>query len=159
MPSLRMRRSLAVAAACLSLTVAACTPVEKKKPLSEEQASTNVCDQLALVEQALAKVSALKPTSTVGDAETAGKDLRQALKGLSKAENTLEAMRVKDFQKQAKAFSKELKAMTKEKDTTLEAAAAALQPKAAPVIAAHKALKAAVKCDAPAAAAGGTEAK
>jgi len=128
-----MRRSLAVAAACLSLALVACSPVEKKKKtkvVTEQQATVNVCDQLVKVGAALEASAALTPTSTVGDAEAAGKQLRTALKGL----------------KQAKAFNKELKKVSKEKQLTLDEAAKTLKPQADSVIAAHKELQAAVQC-------------
>jgi hypothetical protein len=150
-----MRRSLTVAAACLSLALVACSPVEKKKKnkvVSEQQATVDVCDQLAKVGAALEASAALQPTSTVGEAETAGKNLRTALKGLKQAETTLEEARLKDFQEKAQAFNKQLKTVAKEKQLTLEEAAQTLKPQAESVIAAHKELKAAVQCDSPAAA-------
>jgi len=144
---LPMRRSLAVAAACLSLALAACSPVEKKnKVVTEQQATVNVCDQLVKVGAALETSAALTPTSTVGDAEAAGKQLRTALKGLKQAEVTLEAARVEAFQKQAQAFNQELKKVSKEKQLTLEEAAKTLKPQADSVVAAHKELQAAVQC-------------
>jgi hypothetical protein len=106
----------------------------------------NVCDQLVKVGAALEASAALTPTSTVGDAEAAGKQLRTALKGLKQAEVTLEAERVEAFQKQAKAFNKELKKVSKEKQLTLEEAAKTLKPQADSVVAAHKELQAAVQC-------------
>ncbi|MEY3751248.1 MAG: hypothetical protein RLZZ11_372 [Cyanobacteriota bacterium] len=150
-----MRRSLAIAAACLSLALVACSPVEKKKKhkeASEQQATVDVCEQLTKVGTALEASAALKPTSTVGDAEAAGKQLRTALKGLKQAEVTLEADRMAAFQKQAQAFNKELKKVSKEKQLTLEEAAKTLKPQADSVIAAHKQLKAAVQCNGAAAA-------
>jgi hypothetical protein len=153
---LPMRRTLAVAAACLSLALVACSPVEKKKKnkmVTEQQATVDVCDQLVKVGAALETSAALKSTSTVGEAEAAGKQLRAALKGLKQAEVTLEATRVEAFQKQANAFNKELKKVAKDKQLTLEAAAATLKPQAESVIAAHKELQAAVQCDAKPAAA------
>lgn len=146
---LPMRRSLAVAAACLSLALVACSPVEKKKKnkvVTEQQATVNVCDQLVKVGTALEASAALTPTSTVGDAEAAGKQLRTALKGLKQAEVTLEEARVEAFQKQAQAFNKELKKVSKEKQLTLEEAAKTLKPQADSVIAAHKELQAAIQC-------------
>lgn len=145
-----MRRSLTVAAACLSLALVACSPVEKKKKnkvVSEQQATVDVCDQLAKVGTALEASAALKPSSTVGEAEAAGKTLRTALKGLKQAETTLEEVRLKDFQEKAQAFNKQLKTVAKEKQLTLEEAAATLKPQAESVLAAHKELKAAVQCD------------
>jgi hypothetical protein len=150
-----MRRSLTVAAACLSLALVACSPVEKKKKnkvVTEQQATVDVCDQLANVGAALEASAALKPSSTVGEAEAAGKNLRTALKGLKQAETTLEEARLKDFQAKAQAFNKQLKTVAKDKQLTLEEAAATLKPQAESVLAAHKELKAAVQCDGEAAA-------
>jgi len=145
-----MRRSFAVAAVCLSLALVACSPVEKKKKnkvATEQQATVDVCDQLTKVGAALEATAALKPSSTVGEAEAAGKQLRAALKGLKQADTTLEEARLADFQKQAQAFNKQLKTVAKEKNLTLEAAAKTLKPQADSVIAAHKELQAAVQCD------------
>ena len=152
---LPMRRSLAIAAACLSLALVACSPVEKKKKnkvATEQQATVDICDQLTKVGAALQASAALKPTSTVGEAEAAGKQLRTALKGLNQAETTLEEARLEAFQKQAKAFNKELKKVSKEKQLTLEEAAKTLKPQADSVVAAHKELQAAVQCNGKAAA-------
>jgi hypothetical protein len=144
---LPMRRSLAIAAACLSLALVACSPDEKKnKVVTEQQATENVCDQLVKVGTALEASAALTPASTVGDAEAAGEQLRTALTGLKQAEVTLEEARVEAFQKQAQAFNKELKKVSKEKQLTLEEAAKTLKPQADSVVAAHKELQAAVEC-------------
>ena len=143
-----MRRSLArlSAAAGLSLALAACTPVANKKAPNEQQATAEVCTQLSQVDAALETAAALKPTSTVGEAEAAGKALRQAVKALKQSENSLEAARLQDLRSKSKAFSKELKAVAKDKKLTLEEAANTLKPKAQEVIAAHQALKAGVTC-------------
>ena len=152
-----MRRSLAVAAACLSLALVACSPIDTKKKknkvVTEQQATTDVCDQLAKVGEALAASNALEPSSTVGEAQTAAKNLRSALKGLKQAESNLEAARLQAFQTQAKAFNKEVAAVSKDKDITLAAAASKLKPQAASLIAAHKELAASVECEAKEAAA------
>ena len=145
-----MRRTLAVAAACLSLSLAACSSAQKTDTStmpSEQQATAAVCDQLAAVGTALEASSALEPTSTVGEAEAAGEQLRTALAGLNQAEVTLEATRFAAFQKQAQAFNKQLQAVAQEKKLTLEEAAKTLKPQAESVVAAHKELKAAVQCD------------
>ena len=152
-----MRRSLAAAAACLSLALVACSPAEKDKKtkvMTEQQATATVCDQLAMVGSALEASAALTPTSTVGDAEAAGQQLRTALEGLKQAEVTLEAVRLEAFQTQAQAFNKELEKVSKEKQLTLEEAAKTLKPQTDSVVAAHKELQAAVQCtgQAPAAA-------
>ena len=152
---LPMRRSLAIATACLSLALGACSPAEKKaenQVATEQQATVDVCDQLTKVGAALQASAALKPTSTVGDAEAAGEQLRTALQGLNEAETTLEEARLDAFQKQAKAFNKELKKVSKEKQLTLEEAAKTLKPQADSVVAAHKELQAAVHCNGKAAA-------
>ena len=144
-----MRRTLAAAA--LSLSLAACSSAqntETTKLPSEEQAIAAVCDQLNAVGTALEASSALTPTSTVGEAEAAGEQLRTALEGLNQAETTLEETRLAAFQKQAQAFNNQLQAVAKEKQLTLEEAAKTLKPQADSVVAAHKELKAAVQCDA-----------
>ena len=150
-----MRRSLAVATACLSLALVACSAAEKNKQskeLTEQQAAADVCTQLAKVGTALEASAALKPSSTVGEAEAAGESLQMALDGLNQAEVTLEQTRFKAFQEKAQAFNAQLKTVAKDKKLTLEAAAETLKPQAESVLAAHKELKAAVQCDGAAAA-------
>ena len=143
-----MRRTLAVAA--LSLSLAACSSAqntETSKLPSEQQATAVVCDQLTAVGTALEASSSLTPTSTVGEAEAAGEQLRTALEGLNQAETTLEETRLAAFQKQAQAFNEKLQAIAKEKQLTLEEAAKTLKPQADSVVVAHKELKSAVQCD------------
>ena len=150
-----MRRSLAVATACLSLALVACSPAAKKKPtaaITEQQATADVCSKLAKVGSALEASAALKPSSTVGEAETVGENLQMALDALNQAEVTLEQTRFKAFQEKAQAFNTQLKQVAKDKQLTLEAAAETLKPQAESVVAAHQELKAAVQCDGAAAA-------
>ena len=144
-----MRPSLLAATALLCLGLIGCSKNPEK---AEKKAEGNVCSQLANVGVALEQSAALTPTSTVGEAEAAGKALRKTLKQLKTSETQLEQLRLDDFNAKAKAFRKDVAAVAKDKKMTLEAAAGTLKAKAAPVIAAHKALSASVNCDQPAAA-------
>ena len=98
-------------------------------------------------------MAALKPTSTVGEATAADRALATALSGLETAEQKLEQLRLQNFQTQLKAFKGEVAQVASNKNQTLEQAAETLKAKAAPVIAARRALSTAVKCEEPAAAA------
>ena len=144
-----MRRVPFLAAGLAALALAACQPVAQKQP-SETVASADVCTELMHVAEALEHINALKPTSTVGEAQTANKHLGKALKGLNGAETELEKARLATFQAKLKAFKKEVAKVSKNKGETLEQAAADLKTKAAPVAAAHQELTAAVNCKAPA---------
>lgn len=141
-----MRRIPFLAAGLAALALAACQPVAQKQP-SEKAATGAVCSQLSAVATALEKVNSLKPTSTVGEAQTANKALGKAIRGLQSAETELEQARVTDFKAKLKAFKKEVAAVSKSKAMTLEQASQDLKTKAAPVIAAHKALAASVNCE------------
>jgi len=144
-----MRRVPFLAAGLAALALAACQPVAQKPP-SETAATSAVCTELMQVAEALEQVNSLKPTSTVGEAQTVNKRLGKAIKGLKAAETELEKARLADFQAELKAFKKEVTKVAKNKNLTLEQAAADLKSKAAPVVAAHKELSAAVNCKAPA---------
>jgi hypothetical protein len=143
-----MRRVPFLAAGLAALALAACQPVAQKQP-SETAATGDVCNQLNAVATALEQVNSLKPTSTVGEAQTANKALGQAIKGLKGAEAELEQARLAAYQTQLKAFKKELAKVSKNKDLTLEQAAADLKTKAKPVVAAHQELTASVNCKPP----------
>ena len=143
-----MRLVPLLAANLAALALTACQSVAQKQP-SEKAATGNVCSQLNTVATALDQVNSLKPTSTVGEAQTANKALGKAIKGLKGAEAELEQARVADYQAKLKAFKKEVAKVSKKKALTLEQAAADLKTKAAPVLAAHKALSASVNCKAP----------
>ncbi|MFM8967131.1 MAG: hypothetical protein ACKOGI_04105 [Vulcanococcus sp.] len=143
-----MRRVPFLAAGLAALALAACQPVAQKQP-SEKVATGDVCTELTHVAEALEQVNGLKPTSTVGEAQSVNKHLGKALKGLKAAEADLEKARLTDFQAKLKAFKKEVAKVSKSKGLTLEQAAADLKTKAAPVVAAHKELTAAVNCTAP----------
>ena len=95
---------------------------------------------------ALEQVGALKPTSTVAEAQAAEQALGQSLEALQISENQLEKLRVEAFQEQLRSFKAEVAKVTADKDVTLEQAADELKGKAAPVIAAREALSAAVEC-------------
>ena len=85
--------------------------------------------------------------------------LASALAGLEKAEQTLEQLRLKNFQTQLQAFKADVAKVASNKGQTLEQAAQQLKTKAEPVIAARRQLSAAVKCEEPAAAAPAAPAK
>ena len=144
-----MRRVSILAAGLAALVLAACQPVVNKLP-TEQAATGAVCTKLEAVATALEQVNSLKPTSTVGEAQAANKALGQAIKGLKGAEATLDKVRLADFQANLKAFKKELAKVSRNKKLTLEQAAADLKVKAAPVLAARKALSASVTCKEPA---------
>jgi hypothetical protein len=144
-----MRRVPFLAAGLAALVLAACQPVAQKQP-SEKVAAGDVCTELMHVAEALEQVNGLKPTSTVGEAQSVNKHLGKAIKGLKTAEAELEKARVVDFQTKLKAFKKEVAKVSQNKSLTLEQAAAELKTKAAPVVAAHKELTAAVNCGTPA---------
>ena len=142
-----MRRVPFLAAGLAALALAACQPVAQKQP-SEKVATGDVCTELNAVATALEQVNSLKPTSTVGEAQSANKALGKAIKGLKGAEAQLEKARVADFESKLKAFKKEVAKVSKNKGLTLEKAADELKAKAAPVVAAHKELSASVNCKA-----------
>ncbi len=112
----------------------------------QEKTEARVCSQLASVGTALEQVAALKPTSTVAEAQAADKALGQSLEALEVSENELEKLRIEAFQKQLRDFRGEVSKVTADKSMTLEQAAADLKGKVAPVIAARKALSGAVQC-------------
>ena len=85
------------------------------------------------------------------------KALATALESLEKAEQKLEKLRLQNFQTQLKAFKGEVAQVARNKNQTLEQAALTLKAKSVPVIAARRALSAAVKCEEPAAAAAPTK--
>ena len=111
-----------------------------------EKTEAKICSQLAAVGTALEQVAALKPTSTVAEAQAADKALGQSLEALEISENQLEKLRIEAFQKQLRGFRAEVAKVTADKSMTLEQAAADLKGKAAPVIAARKSLSGAVQC-------------
>jgi hypothetical protein len=129
--------------------------------VSEAYYGLQLADQLLRVRQAVVRndalvrdqVAALKPTSTVGEATAADRALATALSGLETAEQSLEKLRLQNFQTQLKAFKGEVATVASNKNQTLEQAALTLKAKSVPVGAARRALSAAVKCEEPAAAA------
>jgi recombination DNA repair RAD52 pathway protein len=146
-----MRRPLIALTCLVALAVTGCQKQDLAK--KEQKTETQICSQLAAVGQALDQVAALKPSSTVGEAAAADRALASALAALEKSEQKLEQLRLQNFQTQLKAFKGEVATVASNKDQTLQQAAEALKAKAAPVIAARRALSAAVKCEEPAAAA------
>jgi hypothetical protein len=145
-----MRPYLPVLAGLLAFSAAACGT----QNLAEKEAKTEarICTQLAAVGQALDQVAALKPTSTVGEAVAADRALDTALAGLETAEQTLEALRLKNFQNQLKTFKGDVATVASNKNQTLEQAAVQLKAKSQPVISARRQLSSAVNCKEPAAA-------
>lgn len=146
-----MRRSLIALTCLVAVAAAGCQKQDLAK--KEQKTETQICTQLAAVGQALDQVAALKPTSTVGEAAAADKALATSLAALEKAEQKLEQLRLQNFQTQLKAFKAEVAQVASNKNQTLEQAALTLKAKSVPVIAARRALSAAVKCEEPAAAA------
>jgi hypothetical protein len=151
-----MRRPLIALTFLVALAVAGCQKQDLAK--KEQKTEAQICTQLAAVGQALDQVAALKPTSTVGEAAAADKALATSLAALEKAEQKLEQLRLQNFQTQLKAFKAEVAQVASNKNQTLEQAALTLKAKSVPVIAARRALSAAVKCEEPAAAAPATSA-
>lgn len=143
------RPLLAVTAAMVALAVGGC-----QQNLTEQKAKTEklICVQLAEVGQALERVAALKPTSTVGEARAADQALATAVTKLEASEEKLESLRLKTFKAQLRTFRGEVQRVSQNKGITLEMAANLLKAKAAPVIAARQALTAEVDCGEPAAA-------
>ena len=146
-----MRRSLLAASVLIALAAAGCQSQNLAK--REQKTEAKICEQLNAVGTALEQVAALKPTSTVGEAQAADQALTTALNKLGQAEQTLEKLRLQAFQKQLETFKGEVTRVTANKKLTLEEAAMVIKAKAGPVIAARKALSGAVKCPEPAAAA------
>ena len=144
-----MRPCLPVLAGLLAFSAAACGT----QNLADKEARTEakICSQLTAIGQALEQVAALKPTSTVGEAVAADRALATALAGLDTAEQTLEALRLQNFQNQLKTFKGQVAAVASNKNQTLEQAAVQLKAKSQPVISARRQLSSAVKCDEPAA--------
>lgn len=145
-----MRRPL-IALTCLAALVA--TGCQKQDLAKKElKTEARICAQLTAVGEALDKVAALKPTSTVGEAAAADQALAGALAGLEKSEQKLEKLRLQNFQNQLKLFKGEVARVAGNKNQTLEQAALQLKAKSLPVVAARRQLSAAVKCEEPAAA-------
>jgi DNA-binding ferritin-like protein len=88
----------------------------------------------------------------VGEAVAADRALAKALNSLETSEQTLEKLRLKNFQNQLRTFKEDVARVASRKDQTIEQAAQQLKAKAAPVVVARRQLSAAVKCEEPAAA-------
>jgi hypothetical protein len=144
------RPLLAVTAALVALAMGGC-----QQNLNEQKATTEkqICVQLAEAGQALERVAALKPASTVGEAKAADQALATALTKLEASQEKLENLRLKAFKAQLRSFRGEVQRVSQNKGITLEMAANLLKAKAAPVIAARQALTAEVDCGEPPAAA------
>ncbi len=152
-----MRRPLLSLSLGLALLAAGCQPKDLAK--REQKAETKICIQLAAVGAALDQVAALKPSSTVGEAVAADQALARALDSLQTAEQTLEKLRLQNFQAQLRTFKEDVARVASRKNQSLEQAAQQLKAKAAPVIDARRQLSAAVKCAEPAATAPGAAGK
>ena len=139
-----MRRSLLALTCLLALASVGC----QKQTIAqrEQKTESKICTQLTNVGKALDQVAALTPTSTVGDAEKAQKNLVTALNGLEKSEKALQKARVRELRDQLKTFNKEVDKVAKQKKLTLEQAAQELRTKAQPVIAARQQALAEVEC-------------
>jgi len=146
-----LRRLPLAAALCLGLATAGCQRADLSQQTQKTEAA--ICTELATVNQALEQVAALTPASTVGEAKAAQQTLEQSIAALKTSENQLQKLRVEAFSKVLDGFRGEVAAASANKTQTLEQAANELKPKALAVIAARKALSAAVQCEEPAAAA------
>lgn len=146
-----MRVSPWLVAGLVAVSAAGC----RMANLSEKTARTEakICAQLAAVDSALAKVAALTPSSTVGQAQAANQALSSSMAALETSEQKLATLRWKAFQRQLKTFRHEESRIAADKKLTLEQAASVLKTKAAPVIAARQQLSAEVSCEPAAAAA------
>ena len=145
-----MRRPLLGLTCLLALSAAGCQ--QQDLALKEQKTEAKICAQLAEVGTALDQVGALQPTSTVGEAVAADRALAKALNSLETSEQTLEKLRLKNFQNQLRTFKEDVARVASRKDQTIEQAAQQLKAKAAPVVVARRQLSAAVKCEEPAAA-------
>jgi hypothetical protein len=137
------RPLLVVTAAVAALAIGGC-----QQNLNEQKAKTEklICVQLAEAGQALERVAALKPTSTVGEAKAADQALASAVTKLEASQEKLENLRLKTFKQQLRTFRGEVETVSRNKGLTLEMAANLLKAKAAPLIAARQALTAEVDC-------------
>lgn len=150
--NLAAHRHLPLAAAlCLGLATAGCQRADLSQQTKKTEA--RICTELTTVNQALEQVAALTPTSTVGEAKAAQQKLEQSIAALQTSENQLQKLRVEAFRKVLEGFRGEVATASANKTQTLEQAANELKPKALAVIAARKALSAAVQCEEPAPAA------
>ena len=145
------RRLPLAAALCLGLAAAGCQRADLTQQTKKTEA--RICTELTTVNQALEQVAALTPTSTVGEAKAAQQKLEQSIAALQTSENQLQKLRVEAFRKVLEGFRGEVATASANKTQTLEQAANELKPKALAVIAARRALSAAVQCEEPATAA------
>jgi hypothetical protein len=132
-----------IGAGLLALALGGC-----QQNLPEQKAKTEkaICTELAVVGQALEQVAALKPTSTVGEAQAADRALASALTALEASKEQLENLRLKTFKTQLRTFRGEVQRVASNKKLTIEQAAQVLKAKSGPLIAARKALNAEVDC-------------
>ena len=139
-----MRLTPLALAGLIGLTCTACQ--QGNLAQKEQKVETTICSQLEAAGAALEQVAALKPSSTVAEAETANQALRQAMTGLEKAETQLEQLRLQNFRTQLKTFQGEVAKVAANKSLTLAQAANELKGKAQPVINARRDLAKAVQC-------------
>ncbi|MFN9621567.1 MAG: hypothetical protein ACK587_01820 [Cyanobacteriota bacterium] len=137
------RPLLVVTAAVAALAIGGC---QQNLPAQKAKTEKLICVQLAEAGQALERVAALKPTSTVGEAKAADQALASAVAKLEASEEKLENLRLKTFKQQLRTFRGEVETVSRNKGLTLEMAANLLKAKAGPVIAARQALTAEVDC-------------
>ncbi|MFN9546317.1 MAG: hypothetical protein ACK6AD_04490 [Cyanobacteriota bacterium] len=138
--------------AVIALAALALGGCQQNLPEQKAQTEKLICTHLTEAGQALERVAALKPTSTVGEAKAADQALAAALTKLEASQEKLENLRLKAFKAQLRSFRSEVERVSKNKGLTLEAAAQVLKGKAGPVIAARQALTAEVDCPQPTAA-------
>lgn len=137
-------RPLLAVAALAALAIGGC---QQNLPKQKAQTEQLICTQLTEVGQALERVAALKPTSTLGEAKAADQALATALAKLEASQEKLENLRLKAFKAQLRTFRNEVARVSNNKGLTLETAANLLKAKSGPVIAARQALTAEVKCE------------
>lgn len=148
MPPAALRRLSLAAVLGLSLATSGCQRADLTQQTRKTEA--RICSELAAVNQALVQVAALTPSSTVGEARASQQQLEKSIAALQTSENQLQKLRVEAFRKLLQGFRSEVAKASANKAQTLEQAANELKPKAQAVIAARKALSAAVQCEEPA---------
>ena len=137
------------AALALSLGLVACQSAAQKSDTDEVKVGQGVeavCAAQADVDDAVVRVNALTPQSSVADAQEAGDKLKVALSALNKAEDQLERAEVKEYRDQVEIFRSAVDEVSRNKDLTLAEAAEQLKDKAAPLIAAREQLASTTVC-------------
>ena len=141
--TMRLPLQAVIGAGFLALALGGC-----QQNLPEQKAKTEkaICRELAAVGQALEGVAALKPTSTVGEAQAADRALASAVAALEASQEQLENLRLKTCKTPLRSFRGEVQRVAANQKLTLEQAAQVLKAKSGPLIAARKALNTEVDC-------------